>query len=217
MFILFLLTPQIINSILDYIGSNYLIFIPFRMDTKNWYQIMAIAFPCALSYIVIKQSEIQQKENELAQKRLEEMNQQLLDLQLKSNLGYLLPNYNSEKNNHPYDNQIMYTEGKGTFIKLINAGDDDIFVLAFKETINGVVTSDTLSKPLYLSKSAAFNNMLFECHLTEENHEEKFLDIVIEIEIKNMRGYRYRQILYMGFENKNSLYSMEKFNMEIRG
>lgn len=90
-FLVVLLLPQLINAVLIYAQTKNGTDVIYTLDLGYWYDIAAIAFPCGLTYLVLRQSEQQQKENRDLQKRMEHLNERMLNSELKAHLGYFLP------------------------------------------------------------------------------------------------------------------------------
>lgn len=90
-FAILLIAPYLLNTLIDGVYREYGYQIPLYFNLDTWYDIMSIAFPAALTYIVIRQSERQQKDNMEMQKSLERINEKMLDLEKKSKIGYFVP------------------------------------------------------------------------------------------------------------------------------
>ena len=90
-FVIVLLLPLIINAILIYAQSKNGVKEIHTLNLEFWYDVVAIAIPSFLTLLVLLQSEEQQQVNEKIQKRMERINERMLNSELKAHLGYFLP------------------------------------------------------------------------------------------------------------------------------
>lgn len=211
-----LFLPYMLDVIINGLSRACGIQIPLYFNLDRWYDVMSIAFPAALTYLVIRQSEWQQEENDKAQQRMEQLNSRILDMELKAKMGYLLPYFRlkdaglSEDSRHPYPHYFK------EHLKLVNASDDDLFVTSVKMTINETQSEIPCEIILYVSKRPPYNEFCIEWKLDEETFTSPQIDVRLDIGMKNTKGYQYMQILYIGFENKNGIGTINRFNMEIQ-
>ena len=211
-----LFLPYIFDVIIDGLSRMYDIQIPFYFNLDNWYDVMSIALPAALTYLVIRQSEQQQRENDKAQQRMEHLNARMLDIELKSKMGYLLPYFKLKDAGLSEDSRRTYPHYLKEHLKLVNAGDDDLFITSVEMVANNTHSQIPCNTALYVSKKPPFNEFCIEWNLDDKTFASPQIDVKLDIEMKNTKGYKYRQILYIGFENNNGTGTINRFNMDIQ-
>lgn len=212
-FCVILLIPEIINSIIWIICMALrLSAIPY-IRTDDWFTLMAIAFPSALTYLVIRQSEQQQEENERLQIRMERLNEKIFNTELKSKIGYFVPEVD-KKDIHgrwvPYSHPLK----KG--IDLIHAGDDIVFVIEASYVFQGKRLYVKQNEPICFLNKLSFNCYCLECDFTDEDLDLPQIDLDIELVMKNSKGYQYKQIINLGFDNDHGIGIINRFNMSIQ-
>ena len=207
-----LLAPYIINSII------WIVCIAIKsqsipsIKTSEWNSLMAIALPSALTYLVLRQSEQQQKENEHLQIRMERLNEKMLQTELKSRIGFFLPIVDDKRADgrwipHRYD----LADG----IELNHAGDDIVFVTEasyiFHEKRKFIIQDESIC---FIDKPS-FSCYCVGVDLSDEDLKLPQIDIDIELCLKNSKGFQYKQIINLGFENDNGLAIINRFNMNL--
>lgn len=207
--------PQIFNSIVKAFSRAFNICIPLRIDLNNWYNIMAIAFPSALTYTVIKQSEQQQKENINLQNRMEKVNKKMLELELKSEIGYLRPYFSLKDAGTEGNNRQPYPYKLNKYIKLVNSGEHDFFIISVNFVVNGSQHIVPCNIPLFISKQSPYNEFVIETDCLSDELSCAQIDMEIELVLKTITGFQYKQLLFLGFENTNNVGIVNKFNFEI--
>lgn len=210
-----LFIPYIADVIITGIEAEYSINVPLYFNLDRWYEVMSIALPAALTYLVIRQSEQQQKESEVVQTRMERINKSLLEMNLKSKIGYFIPKIYIE--DHMQDSRKQhYPHKMDKHIVLVNEGDDNTFIHSVDLWVCGKKKNlDPMSPICFLCKPP-FNEMLFECYLSDEELKMSQIDMEIVIFAENTYGYMYRQILQIGFACKNNIGIVNSFNMELK-
>lgn len=211
-----ILVPQIFNSIIRVLGQTLNICIPLRIDLNNWYNIIAIALPSALSYIVVKQSEQQQKENVDLQNRMEEINKKMVELELKSEIGYLRPYFSLKDAGADGSDRQPYPYRLNEYIKLVNSGEHDFFIISANFSVNGNHHVLPCNTPLFISKQLPYNVFCMETNCLSDELNCTQIDMEIELVLKTVKGFRYKQLLFLGFENTHKIGIVNKFNFEIQ-
>ena len=56
----------------------------------------------------------------------------------------------------------------------------------------------------------------FDCSLHEEELSLPHIDLEINLTLRNMIGYEYVQMLFIGFKNNNGRGTVDSFNMSIQ-
>lgn len=211
-----LITPYLLNTLICAVHQicGYQIPLYFNMDT--WYDIMSIAVPTALTYIVIRQSEQQQNDNLEIQDRLERINEKTLNLEQKARLGYFVPYVKLKDAGVTEFDRSNYTHNLEKYITLANIGTDDVFVLRAQGAINGRTYPIPLEIGLFVSKTPPFKEVNIDCQLSNEERKLPHIDVEISLILRNMAGYKYMQTLYIGFKNQDGKGAVESFNMSIQ-
>lgn len=209
----FLIIPYILNAFVVALNREFNIVVPLYFNLDNWYDLMAIAFPSALTYFVLSQSEQQQKENVNLQARMEQLNKKMLDIELKSKIGYFLPNVDTKRRDGVW---LPYKHLLKDGIDLVHAGDDIVFVIEASYMFHGQRRSVIKNKALCFIDKPSFNCYHFALDLTEEELRMFQIDIDIILVLKNSKGYQYRQIINLGFDNNNGEAIINRFNMIIQ-
>lgn len=209
-----MLIPLFFNLSIEFINNRFHTTFALEIQWDKWCDFIAVVLPSVLTFIIIKQSEQQQKENMEAQDRLDKINKRMLEMEIKSRLGYFIPPFS--QNVAVEERKIPYPYDLKGYIRLENNGDDDVFVSSIK-VINGDDTHNNCAdKNLYFSKKPPYNVLLIDLKLSEEQLLEKQIGVRIEIRMKNTKGYQYSQMLDIGFANHNGIGEINKFNMVIQ-
>lgn len=209
-----MLIPLFFNLSIEFINNRFHTTFALEIQWDKWCDFIAVVLPSALTYIVIKQSEQQQKENMEAQDRLDKINKRMFEMELKSSLGYFIPPFS--RNIAGEERRIPYSHDLKGYIELENNGDDDVFVSSIKVTNGDKEHNEYANQCLYFSRKPPYNTLLIDLRLNEKQLSEKQIDVKIEINMKNTKGYQYTQTLYIGFTNTNGKGEISKFNMEIQ-
>lgn len=209
-----MLIPFFFNLSIEFINNRFNTTFTLEIQWDKWCDFIAVVLPSALTYIVIKQSEQQQKEHMEAQDRLDTINKRMLEMELKSRLGYFIPPFSQSVAGE--ERRIPYSYDLKGYIRLENNGDDDVFVSSVKVINGNNAHNECADKHLYFSKKSPYNVLLINLKLSEEQLLEKQIDVKIEINMKNTKGYQYSQRLDIGFANHNGTGEINKFNMDIQ-
>ncbi len=214
--VLFLLLDGV-NFIVDLLADAGKVQIEYRLKTDAWRDAIAVMIPTVLSYFVFKQSEIQQIENEESQKRLERMNQRLLENELKSNLGYFVPVlYQDGKEKRETNTKINYYHPLDQYIRLENRGNDIVFVYHEEISVDDVVLSSRNVSDICFLNYSELSEAQLEPFFSEEILMRDQIDVLITLSMKNSRGYSYKQNLMIGFQCKEKRGLVNKFNMTFQ-
>lgn len=208
--------PPVINLACEMLNTYTKLNFDWRVEWSSWSDLIAVAILSALTCFVIKQSEEQQKANDESQERMERINQRMVDMELKSSIGYFVPPLNKGQSTQQNGVVFPYKHDLKKYIDLDNIGNDDVFVISVAVRVNGKECLESTEKPLYISKLAPYNALKIELKLTVEELRKGQIDTEIEIKMKNTKGYIYAQVLYIGFENRNGIGTVDSFNMEIK-
>ncbi len=211
-----LIVPYVFDTLIDGICREYGYQIPFYFNLDRWFDIMAIAFPSALTYIVICQSESQQKDNTEMQKSLEHINAKMLNLEQKAKIGYFIPYVKLKDAGIDGFERSYYPHDLRKYITLSNMGNDDVFIIGADGIVNGKKYDIPLSDELFVPKSSPLKELLLDCTLSDEDLSVSNIDVVIKLTLRNMIGYEYIQILNIGFINHSGKGEVNSFNMSIR-
>lgn len=209
-----MLIPFLFNLSIELINNRFNTTFTLEIQWDKWCDFIAVVLPSALTYIVIKQSEQQQKENMEAQDRLDKINKRMFEMELKSSLGYFIPPFTQDI--VVEGRKLPYVYDLNDYIRLDNNGDDDVFVSSIKVTNGDKEHNEYANQCLYFSKKPPYNILLIDLRLNEKQLSEKQIDVKIEINMKNTKGYQYTQTLYIDFTNTNGKGEISKFNMEIQ-
>lgn len=207
--------PTVINISCEMLNTYTTLQFEWRLEWSTWCDIIAVAIPSALTCFVIKQSEVQQKASDKNQERMERINQRMLQLELKSRIGYMVPElYNQIGTDNT--RTVLYKHNLKRSICLKNIGDDDVFVISATVRANEREHFDSTNRPLYVSKHALYNDFCIDLQLSELELKQNQVDAEIELNLRNTKGYTYKQVLYIGFENQDGVGIINKFNTEIK-
>lgn len=215
-FAILLIAPYLLNTLIDGVYREYGYQIPLYFNLDTWYDIMSIAFPAALTYIVIRQSERQQKDNMEMQKSLERINEKMLDLEKKSKIGYFVPHVKLKDAGIDGFEHSYYNHDLKKYITLANVGTDDVFVIKASGSINGRIYNVPCEKGLFVPNNSLLKELNFDCSLHEEGLSLPHIDLEINLTLRNMIGYEYVQMLFIGFKNNNGRGTVDSFNMSIQ-
>ena len=209
-----MLIPFFFNLSIEFINNCFNTTFPLEIQWDKWCDFIAVVLPSVLTFIIIKQSEQQQKENMEAQDRLDKINKRMLEMEIKSRLGYFIPPFS--RNIPGEEKRIPYSYDLKGYIELENNGDDDVFVSSIKVTCGDNTHDNCADRHLYFSKKPPYNVLLIDLKLDEKQLMEKQIDVRIEICMKNTKGYQYFQMIDIGFANHNGIGEINKFNMDIQ-
>lgn len=91
-----------------------------------------------------------------------------------------------------------------------------MFITKATGKINGRAYDISCETALFVPHSSPLKELLFECNITEEERSLLHIDMEITLELRNMIGYEYTQILYIGFKNDNGNGTVDRFNMSLQ-
>ena len=208
--ILLIVFPYITNAILCIFKS------PYFIKIYDWNDIIAIAIPSALAGLAVWQSAQQQNENVALQKRMEDINTRMVNMELQSGIGYFRPYFSLKDAGAEGSSRQPYPYKLSKYINLVNSGENDFFILSVNYTANGKQYKIPCSKPLYISKLSPYNEFLMETQGLVDEVNCSQIDIEIELVLKTMKGFQYKQLLFLGFENSDGIGIVNKFNTEIQ-
>lgn len=201
-----LFMPYLVNAILIAVQVYAHAQIISVLDLDLWYDILAIGFPCTLTYLVICQSEQQQKENA-------HLTQKMLNTELKSKIGYFVPEVDKKDIHGKW---IPHRHSLKEGIGLIHAGDDIIFIIEASYAFHGRRIYVPQNEPVCFLNKTSFNRYCLECNFTDEDLNLPQIDLDIELVMKNSKGYQYSQIINLGFDNDHGIGIINRFNMNIQ-
>ncbi len=207
--------PFLLNFFVSFLNAHTHIRCEWKISWSDWCDIVAVVIPSVLTWVVIKQSEEQQRVNEKNQDRMEHINQRMLDLERRAHFGYLIPELNDSRIKKELGRTVRYHHDLRSFVSLTNIGDDDIFILFSEIRVNGGRIQNPVKIPLYIAKQPPFNIFNVNLQLDDYDLAKNQIDVEIEIHMKNTKGYVYSQILFIGFENENGDGIINKFNISI--
>lgn len=211
-FTVVLLLPLIINAVLILAQSKNGVEEIYTLNLEFWYDIVAIAVPSFLTLLVLLQSEKQQQVNEEMQKRMEQINERMLNSELRAHLGYFLPEIDETsagRRNIPVRHNLHEN------INLIHAGDDIVFVMKSTCFHGGKAYVSPQREPVCFLNQPSLRKFLVECSFDELELKAPQVDVVIELVLQNSKGYQYKQTIDLGFENDNEAWIINRFNMRI--
>ena len=215
-FVIVLLLPLIVNAILIYAQSKNGVKEIHTLNLEFWYDIVAIAIPSFLTLLVLLQSEEQQQVNEKIQKRMERINERMLNSELKAHLGYFLPEIDEAGIGGKI---IPVRHNLHNRIDLIHSGDDIVFVMKSTCFHGGKAYVSPQSEPVCFLNQPSFRRFLVDCCFDESELKAPRTDVVIELILQNSKGYQYKQSIDLGFENLNNnedkQWIINRFNMRI--
>ena len=188
----------------------------YTLDLGYWYDIAAIAFPRGLTYLVLRQSEQQQKENRDLQKRMEHLNERMLNSELKAHLGYFLPEIDEDGVGRK---SIPVKHNLRNGIELVHSGDDIVFIMQSSCFHGGKVDASPQSESVCFLDRPSLRKFCVDCSFDESELTAPQVDVVIELILRNSKGYQYKQTIYLGFEKTNNdedtRWIIDQFNMHI--
>lgn len=209
---IFLFFPYFLNIIVTLIESKMGAQHITGLDFDLWYDVLAIAFPSALTYLVLQQSEQQQEENKRMQEKLERLNEKMFETELKSKIGFFLPQLDEEISGNK---KRIYKHDLRKHISLIHSGDDIVFVDEACYIVNYKKTYGFVHEPMCFIDKAGFNKLYVEIDFDDDTLKQSEVELKIELRLKNSKGYRYMQKISLGFSNDNGIGRVDKFNMSI--
>lgn len=196
------------------------IFIAFNckcsIDASTWNDIIAIAIPSGLTILVIWQSAQQQTENAIIQQRMEAINAKMLHMELESGIGYLRPYFSLKDAGVEGSNRQPYPHKLNKYISLVNSGENDFFITSVSFTVNEKRYVLPCSRPVFISKQSPYNVFSLETGCLANELDCTQIDMEIELILKTIKGFQYKQVLFIGFENSDKVGIINKFNIEIQ-
>lgn len=208
--------PMAINVLIELVCTKANINCNWHIEWSDWCSFIAVAIPSSLTCLVIKQSENQQNTNNENQARLERINERMLKMELKNHLGYFLPQINDDRIKAKIGRTVPYRYNLKDFLPLENAGDADIFVISTAVHHNRYINCGSKTDVLYISKQAPLNVLLVDLKIADDQLIAQKIDIELEIEMQNIKGYHYLQILYICFEKDQDMWVINRFNIELK-
>ncbi len=216
LYIVLAIFPQLCNLAIETMNQCLNWNILFRIDSDGWFNFISIAVPSTLTYFVIKQSDAQQEENNYMQNRMEKISARMLELELRDKIGYLRPYFSLKDAGVGDSHRQPYPYRLSKYITLVNSGDADLFIISISLVANGkphIIPCDT---PLFVSKQSPFNEFCLETKNLLGELSGTQIDMTIEFVLRNIKGFQYKQILFLGFENREEIGQLNKFNVEIQ-
>ena len=150
------------------------------------------------------------------QKSLERINEKMLDLEKKSKIGYFVPHVKLKDAGIDGFKHSYYNHDLKKYITLANVGTDDVFVIKASGSINGRIYNVPCEKGLFVPNNSLLKELNFDCSLHEEELSLPHIDLEINLTLRNMIGYEYVQMLFIGFKNNNGRGTVDSFNMSIQ-
>ena len=147
---------------------------------------------------------------------MEQINARMLEIELNSKRGYLVPYFKLKDAGLSENSRAPYPHDLKKFLRLVNAGDDDLFITFVQKKVNGRITESPCTPPLYVSRKSPYNEYCIELNLSKDELKSQQIEFEITINMKNTKGYQYAQILFIGMDNKDGIGTVNCFNMEIR-
>ena len=154
--------PYMFNVISNGLRTKYDIILPLCFNLEVWYDTLSVGLPAALTYVIIWQSEKQQEQNDATQQRMEKLNQQMFDLEIKSKKGYFIPKIYFDE----YKNFYHHRWEKG--IVLINEGDDIAFIQETELYANGIMVKKEDSVNACFLNKGPFSEAVIETPFPKE-------------------------------------------------
>lgn len=208
--------PYLCNTIIDAVNQYSRINIPFCVDTNLYFDFAAIAISSTLTYLVIRQSSQQQTENYDVQSKMEKISARMLELELRDGIGYLRPYFSLKDAGTEGSHRQPYPYKLNQYIVLVNSGDADLFIISTKFEVNGKPYVLPSASPLFISKQSPFNEFCLQTTCLSDDLDDSQIDMTIEFSLKNLKGFQYKQILFIGFKNHERIGHLNKFNCEIQ-
>lgn len=146
-------------------------------------------------------------------KKAQETNSRLLELDTKAKRGYLVPQYHEKREGTLKQfKKVHNIEDPG--IALICCGDDNVYIFKNSYTLNSRTVED--ANEVFVTCEGEFNILLIPVTLTPEERLLDKLEIEIVFDMENSKKHRYTQILYLGFEKKaEECYHLLSFNSKF--
>lgn len=210
---LVLIVPEIINLFIQVICVVFKFDETLLFDIKDWYNVMAIAIPSALTFLVLRQSELQQKENAKIQEKAEQISEKMLQTELRSKVGYFLPKVDDKLRDGRW---IPHRHDLRDSISFVHAGDDIIFLTEASYIFKGVRNNLFEGQSICFIDKPSFNCYCVELELSEEDLNMPQIDIDFEFTLKNSKGFCFKQIINLGFGNDKGIGIINRFNMNIQ-
>lgn len=188
------------------------------IEVTQWDKIISPVVTTYLSIVVIYQSQQQQKANKDSQDRLERINERMLTAEISSQLGYLLPYYKLNERCKDADSRRLYPYNLRETIELYNAGDADVFILDEVIAINEDARRKNGLSPFFISNKGPHQVLCLTPEFSETELALPQIDFNVILTLKNIKGYRYQENLFLGFERiSDTTWNVNKLNMEIKG
>ena len=183
-----------------------------HIDVKDWNSAVPPIISALMSLLVIFQAEKQRETSEKAQERMERINEKMLDTERRGKIGYFVPIVNESL---PTGKEIRVRHPLKQYIYLRCLGGNGVFASQNSLSVCGIEKEIPQHEPLWFSSDDSFNEMNFECFLTDEELNYPELNIFISFSLTNILGYKYKQELEIGFENKSGYGTVSSFNMRL--
>lgn len=210
---LILIAPEIINFFIRAICVLFKLEGALIFDIKDWYTVMAIAIPSALTFLVLRQSEQQQKENAKIQEKAEQLSEKMLQTELRAKVGYFLPKVDDKLSDGRW---IPHSHDLRDSISFIHAGDDIVFLTEASYVFKGERSNLLEGQSICFIDKPSFNCYGVELEFSEEDLAMPQIDIDFEFTLRNSKGFCYKQIINLGFDNDNGIGIINRFNMNIQ-
>jgi hypothetical protein len=109
-----------------------------------------------------------------------------------------------------------YTNNKYDLNKEIsfhNKGNDHVILKAV--CINGIMKGDGYRT--FFTNLEQYSKLLIDLELSKEELEEKIIELKIDLELENLKGYNYVENIEIVFkkDNDENVYNLELFNIRI--
>ena len=202
----------IIYILKQIIRARIVVFIlPLAQTGSDWLQtivsILSIIISSLLSFAVIQQAKYQNR-----------INKKLLDSSLGERLGYFTPRSIIEIGGRKVDYYHNLDEG----VELDNTGEDCVFIFRTDLVVCGKKKDIPLWPEVFFSNEYPHNRLIYTCHLTNEEINQPIINMEITLFLKNMKGYRYKEVLFLSFEKAVGTgnpydFRLCKFNMHLEG
>ena len=150
----------------------------------------------------------------LQTERGNEINKRILNSELKTNIGYFLPKSDVKRTVDDNNVTVPYDYKLNKSLPLYNSGDSSINVIKSIHKINDTrkIEDDT---PFFAPEKGEFTRMDMLLKLSEEELRFDKISIEMDIIMENLRGYRYKQTLYMYFTKNGNTHNLTGFNTKI--
>lgn len=140
--------------------------------------------------------------------------------ELEKNKGYLLigetnyPTIPIEQDNGK-DKEIhknLFKFKNKNILDFYAKNSDVILIGSSMKVNNKIIKNNPITKELIFTLDERFNKLSFEFDLNDNYLNENFLDIEITFNLKNLSGYKYKQIINMEFIKQGSYWRLTKYN-----